>query len=276
LRTDPRRARAAPQPRLSGPAQANGRADDEAAHREARAVRSPSRDRRGARGHQEALGLADDVRGHDRPPHTRCGCDRLGDQLTFAGAPGTEPGRRQAPQTASVKGPRAYELEESQPAQVRRERTYFDRWDLLAVLGLTAVAFVLRFYSPIMPDFFVHPFQSPAVTNCVPNTPINPEGDPGTLCGLAYPFNRGYPDQNKVLSPPDGQVFDEIYFPVDAHIDFLNTQCHPHSIYCPYFDPEPPLAKLIIGAGEWGYGWYRATFQGATGAYIDLGFNTFG
>src|SRR5207253_11426331 len=39
---------------------------------------------------------------------------------------------------------------------------------------------------------------------------------------------------------------------------------------------EPPLAKEIIGAGEWGYGWYRATFQGAHGSYIDLGFNTFG
>jgi dolichyl-phosphate-mannose--protein O-mannosyl transferase len=144
------------------------------------------------------------------------------------------------------------------------------------LLVLAAVAFVLRFFSPIMPDFFVHPFQGPAVTDCVPNTPINPQGDPGTLCGLAYPFNRGYPDQNKVLSPPNGQVFDEIYFPVDAHIDFQNTQCHPHNIYCPYFDPEPPLAKLFIGAGMWGYGWYRAQFQGASGAYIDLGFNTFG
>src|SRR5204862_10904 len=43
-----------------------------------------------------------------------------------------------------------------------------------------------------------------------------------------------------------------------------------------YFDPEPPLAKEIIAAGEWGYGWYRATFQSARGDYIDLGFNTFG
>src|SRR5204862_7590008 len=43
-----------------------------------------------------------------------------------------------------------------------------------------------------------------------------------------------------------------------------------------YFDPEPPLAKEIIAAGEWGYGWYRSTFQSARGDYIDLGFNTFG
>jgi dolichyl-phosphate-mannose--protein O-mannosyl transferase len=178
-----------------------------------------------------------------------------------------------------VRGPRAYELEETQQAEVRRERTYFDRWDLIAVLALTVVAFVLRFYSPIMPDFFIHPFQGPVITNCVSNTPINAKGDPGTICGLAYPFNRGYPDSNGVLSPPNGQVFDEIYFPVDAYDDVKGIElCKPTQTDCKfnYFDPEPPLAKLFIAAGEWGYGWYRAQFQGATGDYIDLGFNTFG
>ena len=158
-------------------------------------------------------------------------------------------------------------------------RPYFDRWDLLAVLALTAVAFVLRFYSPIMPDFFVHPFQGPAITDCVSNTPINAAGDPGTLCGLAYPFNRGYPDSNGLLSPPNGQVFDEIYFPVFAYDDVKGMElCKPTQTDCKfnYFDPEPPLAKLFIASGEWGYGWYRAHFQGASGDYIDLGFNTFG
>ena len=158
-------------------------------------------------------------------------------------------------------------------------RPYFDRWDLLAVLALTAVAFVLRFYSPIMPDFFVHPFQGPAITDCVSNTPINAAGDPGTLCGLAYPFNRGYPDSNGALSPPNGQVFDEIYFPVFAYDDVKGMElCKPTQTECKfsYFDPEPPLAKLFIAGGEWGYGWYRAHFQGASGDYIDLGFNTFG
>ncbi len=165
------------------------------------------------------------------------------------------------------------------PPQVRRERTYFDRWDLIAVLALTAVAFVLRFFSPIMPDFFVHPFQGPAITNCVPNTPIDPKGDQGTICGLAYPFNRGYADANGQMSPPNGQVFDEIYFPVDAYDDVKGMElCKPTTSNCKfnYFDPEPPLAKLFIAAGEWGYGWYRAHFQGASGDYIDLGFNTFG
>ena len=182
-----------------------------------------------------------------------------------------------------MKGPPAQQLELRQlteaTSQVNREKIYFDRWDLIALLALTAVAFILRFFSPIMPDFFVHPFQGPAITDCVPNTPINPQGDPGTLCGLTYPFNRGYPDQNKVLSPPNGQVFDEIYFPVDAYNDVRGMEtCKPSTVNCRYnyFDPEPPLAKMFIAAGEWGYGWYRANFQGATGAYIDLGFNTFG
>jgi dolichyl-phosphate-mannose--protein O-mannosyl transferase len=166
-----------------------------------------------------------------------------------------------------------------EPTQVAPKTTYFDRWDLITLLALTAVAFVLRFFSPIMPDFFVHPFQGPAITNCVPNTPIDPKGDPGTICGLAYPFTRGYADANGQLSPPNGQVFDEIYFPVDAYNDVKGMElCTPTTANCRfnYFDPEPPLAKLIIAAGMWGYGWYRAHFQGASGNYIDLGFNTFG
>jgi hypothetical protein len=156
---------------------------------------------------------------------------------------------------------------------------HFDRFDLIALLSLTAVAFVLRFFSPILPDFFVHPTQGPWITDCVKSTPIDPQGDPGTLCGLTYPFNRGYADNNGQLSPPAGQVFDEVYFPVDAYKDVKGIeQCTKTTANCRYnyFDPEPPLAKEIIAAGEWGYGWYRVTFQGARGDIIDLGFNTFG
>ncbi len=176
-------------------------------------------------------------------------------------------------------GPRAYQLEEAPAPGSRRDRTYFDRWDLAALLALTAVAFVLRFFSPILPDFFLHPLKGPVITNCVSKTPVDPTGTPGTLCGLAYPFNRGYPDANGQLSPPKGQVFDEIYFAVDAYNDVKGIElCRPTTQNCRfnYFDPEPPLAKLMIAAGEWGYGWYRAHFTGATGDYIDLGFNTFG
>ena len=168
-------------------------------------------------------------------------------------------------------------------------RRYFDHWDLVALLALTAVAFVLRYFSPTMPDFFLHPFQGPIFSDCVSNTPINAEGDPGTLCGLAYPFMRGYPDSNGDLSPSNGQVFDEVYFPYDAYNDLKGLQdCRPSMVkdvygarppdacQLNYFDPEPPLGKLFIGAGEWGYGWYRAHFEGAKGDYIDLGLNTFG
>ncbi len=168
---------------------------------------------------------------------------------------------------------------ESAEAVDQAEPVYFDRWDALAVLAFAAVAFVLRFYSPIMPDFFLHPFQGPFISNCVSSTPINAKGDPGILCGLAYPFNRGYADNNGHLSPPNGQVFDEIYFPVDAYNDIKGIElCRPTQTDCKYnyFDPEPPLAKMFIAGGEWGYGWYRAHFQGAAGDYIDLGFNTFG
>ena len=108
---------------------------------------------------------------------------------------------------------------DSSDAVNRTHPVYFDRWDALAILAFTVVAFVLRFYSPIMPDFFLHPFQGPVISNCVSPTPIDVNGDAGKLCGLAYPFNKGYPDGNGGLSPPNGQVFDEIYFPVDAYND---------------------------------------------------------
>ena len=176
-------------------------------------------------------------------------------------------------------GPRAYQLEEALAPRARRDRTYFDRWDLAALLALTVVAFVIRFFSPILPDFFVHPLKGPLITNCVSSTPVDAKGDVGTLCGLSYPFNRGYPDANGQLSPPNGQVFDEIYFPVDAYDDLKGIElCRPTTQNCRfnYFDPEPPLAKLMIAGGEWGYGWYRAHLTGARGDYIDLGFNTFG
>ncbi|HSS60750.1 MAG TPA: phospholipid carrier-dependent glycosyltransferase [Candidatus Limnocylindrales bacterium] len=179
-----------------------------------------------------------------------------------------------------MSSPRSQSLRrESTEVPVAETRSYFDRWDLVAVLTLTLIAFVLRFFSPILPNIFLPNNTGPAITNCVANTPVDPKGDKGTICGLAYPFNRGYADANGNVSPPNGQVFDEIYFPVDAYDDVKGIEsCHPTTDSCQfnYFDPEPPLAKEIIAAGMWSYGWYRAHFQGATGDYIDLGFNTFG
>ena len=142
-----------------------------------------------------------------------------------------------------------------------------DRRQAWTLLTLTAIAFVLRFFSPLMPDLLAHPLDSWPVSDCVHSTPIDIEGHPGTLCGLAYPFQKGYGPAGQPLQPPEGEIFDEIYFAVFAHDDLKGIQ---------YFDPEPPLAKLIIGSGEWLTGWFRATFLGASGDYADLGFNTFG
>jgi dolichyl-phosphate-mannose--protein O-mannosyl transferase len=164
-------------------------------------------------------------------------------------------------------------------AQKLLEWLRLQRFDVYVLIGMTAVAFVIRYFSPITLNFIAHPFNGPAIDTCVSNTPVDPQGHLGTLCGIAYPFTRGYPDANGNLQPPNGQVFDEVYFPVDARNDIKGMAlCRPSTVDCPYnyFDPEPPLAKLVIGAGMVGYGWFRATFQGAQGAYVDLGFNTFG
>ena len=157
-------------------------------------------------------------------------------------------------------------------------RAHLDRYDALALLALTLAAGLLRFASPILPDFFSHPTQAPLITNCVASTPIDAKGDLGTLCGLAYPFQQGS-KTGATYSPDNGQVFDEVYFPSDAYKDLKGLiECTPTTTHCPdnYFDPEPPLGKLFIGAGEWAWGWYRATFQGASGSYLDLGYNTTG
>src|SRR5438067_7524535 len=101
--------------------------------------------------------------------------------------------------------------EEPQEAQARqiRERKYFDRWDLAAVLALTIVAFVLRFFSPTLPDFFVHPFQGPWIRDWVNSRPIDPQGDLGTLCGLALPSTRAAPGRRGGSSRPTCRLWGE-------------------------------------------------------------------
>ena len=143
-----------------------------------------------------------------------------------------------------------------------------ERRDLLAAGALLAVAFGLRFFSPLMPDLFAHPLSGSPVGNCVQSTPVDARGTPGALCGLAYPFQRGYAAREGVPpQPPEGEIFDEIYFGVFAHDDLKGIS---------YFDPEPPLSKEFIAAGEWLWGWWKATFLGYHGSYADLGFEPFG
>lgn len=146
-------------------------------------------------------------------------------------------------------------------------RLDLERPDLLLMGAFLVVAFAFRFFSPLMPDIFARPFQSAPVSNCVTKTPVDTQGHLGTLCGLAYPYQPNTAKAPLPPSPAQGEVFDEIYFADFAHDDLTGVS---------YFDPEPPLAKEVIAAGEWLDGAYRGIFQGAHGSFADLGFNTVG
>jgi len=102
-----------------------------------------------------------------------------------------------------------------------------DRRDLYWLIALTLIGGILRFGSPIFLDIFAHPGSS---------APISAWGighdyqDP-SIAGLGKPND---------IAPNSPFVFDELYFANDAHDDILGRD---------YFDPEPPLAKLIIAVG---------------------------
>ncbi len=111
-----------------------------------------------------------------------------------------------------------------------------DRFDVVAVLVLVVVAFGLRFASPILPDFLGgsggisalgvgHPYNTQS-SACQP-VPVGPGGSDINVCGY---------------------VFDEVYFPVDAAKDLRQPAES-------YFDPEPPLAKLLMAPpiAWWGF-----------------------
>src|SRR5580658_1777710 len=111
------------------------------------------------------------------------------------------------------------------------------RFDVIAVIVLVLVAFGLRFASPIFPDFLSgsgtisalgvgYPTTSGSSAEC---TPV-PVGPAGVVNGVRV---------NHIDVNVCGYVFDEIYFPVDAAKDLRQPAES-------YFDPEPPLAKLLI------------------------------
>ncbi|MFN2581387.1 MAG: phospholipid carrier-dependent glycosyltransferase [Candidatus Dormibacteria bacterium] len=109
-----------------------------------------------------------------------------------------------------------------------------DRFDVIAIAVLIVVSFVFRLASPIFPDF------------------LSGNGGVGAY-GVGYPFNAtecatvpvgpSYSEVNHC-----GYVFDEIYFPVDASKDLAQPAVS-------YFDPEPPLAKLLMAPpiAWWGF-----------------------
>ena len=109
-----------------------------------------------------------------------------------------------------------------------------DRFDVIAVVALIAIAFALRLASPIFPDF------------------LSGNGGVGAL-GVGYPYNATEcaqvpvgPQYHEVNHC--GYVFDEVYFPVDAAKDLAQPAES-------YFDPEPPLAKLLMAPpiAWWGF-----------------------
>jgi len=124
-----------------------------------------------------------------------------------------------------------------------------DRVDVLWLLGLVITAFVLRIASPIFPDALSPPVHGPV-----------------SAYGLGYPYNADGCDDDVPVDahghitgphqPPQrhcGLVFDEVYFPVDAAKDL-------HQPAVDYFDPEPPLAKVLmappiafLGFGTWSW-----------------------
>ena len=111
-----------------------------------------------------------------------------------------------------------------------------DRFDVVAVVVLVLVAFGLRFASPIYPDFLT---ASGGVTAAGVGYPYNP--DPSACHQV--PVGPHYTDVKKC-----GYVFDETYFPVDAAFDLRQPAES-------YFDPEPPLAKLLMAPpiAWWGF-----------------------
>jgi hypothetical protein len=117
------------------------------------------------------------------------------------------------------------------------------RVDVALVIALTLLAFLLRWGSPILPNFLGGNATSvPAIQ----------------ILGVGNAYNSSssaceeVPVGKKTIKAC-GQVFDEVYFPTDAADDL-------HSPAISYFDPEPPLVKLlmtpsiaILGFNTWGW-----------------------
>jgi hypothetical protein len=111
------------------------------------------------------------------------------------------------------------------------------RFDVIAVIALVLVAFGLRMASPIFPDFLSGGGTAKALGVGYPITAGSgaectsvPVGRPGVVAGVKV---------SHIDVSVCGYVFDEIYFPVDAAKDLRQPAES-------YFDPEPPLAKLLM------------------------------
>jgi hypothetical protein len=114
-----------------------------------------------------------------------------------------------------------------------------ERRDVVAVGALVLLSLFLRFASPIYPNFLTGgggisiagigaaTSNNSPPPECTP-VPVGPPGKDST--GSAV---------NHVDVKQCGFIFDEVYFPVDAAKDLRQPVES-------YFDPEPPLAKLLM------------------------------
>lgn len=138
-------------------------------------------------------------------------------------------------------------------------RAFLDlrRGDVALILGLTLLAFLLRFASPIM-AVFPDPHGSPP--------PVQAFGV--GVYGVGFPFNGdACPSDTVPVGATEehhcGYVFDEVYFPVDAAKDL-------HQPAISYFDPEPPLAKLLMTPPIAAWGFNTWTWRTSTSLFGGL------
>ncbi|MHB8554145.1 MAG: phospholipid carrier-dependent glycosyltransferase, partial [Candidatus Dormibacteria bacterium] len=112
---------------------------------------------------------------------------------------------------------------------------------------LIAAALAVRLASPIYLDFLqgnVSPVSTVPAPAGIHRPPTHDVFGIGAW-GLGYPFNKSG-CTNAPVGPHNaekytcGYVFDEVYFPVDALKDLKGID---------FFDPEPPLTKLVIAGG---------------------------
>src|ERR1700676_4085527 len=135
------------------------------------------------------------------------------------------------------------------------------RFDVIAVIVLVLVAIGMRIASPIFPDFLSggvtvsalgvgYPITTGSGAECT-SVPVGP---PGVVGGVKV---------NHLDVSVCGFVFDEIYFPVDAAKDLRQPAES-------YFDPEPPLAKLLMAPPIAWFGFNSWTWRLSTTLFGSL------
>lgn len=148
-----------------------------------------------------------------------------------------------APAPTGEETPRAAQSETPLVRSGLRAFLELDRFDIVAIVALVVVSFGLRIGSPIYPNFL-------SATGGVTASGVGAAYNGGEC--TAVPVGRGYQDVTRC-----GYVFDEVYFPVDAAKDLAQPAES-------YFDPEPPLAKIIMTPPIAWWGFNTWTWRAST------------